>query len=38
MESVVRIVGWLADDLENHLARRPLRYPLTAAMLPALDR
>lgn len=38
MESVVRIVGWLADDLENHLAGRPLRYPLTEAMLPALDR
>jgi len=38
LASVVRIVEWLADDLEAHLAGRPLRFPLTEAMLPSLDR
>jgi phosphoglycerate dehydrogenase-like enzyme len=37
LASVVRTVTWLADDFANHLARRPLAFPLTEAMLPGLD-
>lgn len=36
--SVVRIVDWLADDLEAHLAGRPLRHRLKESMIPGLDR
>jgi phosphoglycerate dehydrogenase-like enzyme len=35
--SVERIVGWLVDDLEAHVAGRPLRHPLVEAMVPGLD-
>lgn len=35
--SVERIIGWLVDDLEAHLAGRPLRYPLVEAMVAGLD-
>jgi phosphoglycerate dehydrogenase-like enzyme len=35
--SVVRIIAWLVDDLEAHLAGRPRRYPLVEAMVPSLD-
>jgi len=37
MESVQRVIGWLIDDLENHLAGRPRQYALTERMLPGLD-
>ncbi|MBI5725800.1 MAG: hypothetical protein HZA50_17705 [Planctomycetes bacterium] len=36
-ESVSRILNWLIDDIENHLAGWPLKYPLTEKMLPSLD-
>lgn len=35
--SVVRVVGWLVDDLEAHLAGRPLRCALHEAAIPSLD-
>jgi phosphoglycerate dehydrogenase-like enzyme len=38
LASVERIIGWLADDLENHLAGRPLKHAVTEATIPALDR
>ena len=38
LASVERIIGGLAGDLENHLAGRPLRWPLTERMVPALDK
>jgi len=37
LASVERILTWLTDDLESHLAGRPRRYALTERMLPALD-
>lgn len=37
MESVERILGWLVDDLEAHLAGRPRQHALVEAMVPALD-
>jgi len=37
LASVERILGQLTDDLEAHLAGRPLQHALTEAMLPALD-
>jgi len=37
MGSVNRILTWLIDDTEAFVAGRPLRYPLTEAMTPALD-
>jgi len=37
IESVQRIIGWLIDDLEAHLAGTPRRYPLVEAMVPSLD-
>lgn len=37
MASVERILTWLADDIEAHLAGRPRQHALTAAMVPALD-
>ena len=35
-ESVHRALTWLADDLENHLAARPLKYAVTEQMLVSL--
>ncbi len=37
MASVHRAIGMLVDDLEAHLADRPLQYPFVPAMLPGLD-
>ncbi len=37
MESVVRIVSWLADDFEAHLAGKPRAHALSEKQLPALD-
>ncbi len=37
LESVARIVDWLVDDLEAHLAGRPRAHALTEKMVPSLD-
>jgi phosphoglycerate dehydrogenase-like enzyme len=37
MESVQRILNWLIDDLEAHLAGEARKYPLTEQMVPRLD-
>ena len=37
MASVERILTYLIDDLEAHLAGRPRKYALTEAMVPSLD-
>ncbi len=37
IESVVRILTWLADDLEAFLCNKPLKHPLRENMIPALD-
>lgn len=37
MASVERILNYLVDDLEAHLAGRERRYALTEAMIPSLD-
>jgi phosphoglycerate dehydrogenase-like enzyme len=37
MESVVRLVGWLADDLIAHLDGKPQKYPLVESMIASLD-
>jgi phosphoglycerate dehydrogenase-like enzyme len=37
MESVQRILTWLIDDIEAHLAGRSRQYALTEQMIPMLD-
>jgi phosphoglycerate dehydrogenase-like enzyme len=37
IESVVRLIDWLADDLIAHLDGRPRRYALVESMVPSLD-
>jgi len=37
LESVERIVAWLVDDLEAHLAGRKRAHALTEEMIPGLD-
>jgi phosphoglycerate dehydrogenase-like enzyme len=37
MESVLRMLAMLTDDIDNYLQGRPLKYPLTERMLPMLD-
>jgi phosphoglycerate dehydrogenase-like enzyme len=37
LDSINLILNWLADDLENHLAGRPLKHGVTREMLPAMD-
>lgn len=37
MESVDRVLSWLVDDLEAHLAGRPRQHALTEAIIAALD-
>lgn len=37
MESVQRIVAWLVDDIEAHLAGRPRQHALGERMIGALD-
>ena len=37
ISSVQRCVDWLIDDLENVLANRPQRCPVTEKTIPSLD-